>query len=87
MTRWTIVVDKKAQAELRKLDKPVRLKIVEFIDSLETGDPRGKGHGLTANWSGLWRYRFSDWRILARIEDRTVTITIVKVGHRSTVYD
>lgn len=87
MTSWTVIVDPRAEKEILKIDKPVRRRIVALIDSLESGDPRSKGKGLTANKSGTWRYRVGDYRILAEIEDQTVTITITKVGHRSKVYD
>lgn len=87
MKRWTVLIDPRAEKEISKLDKPIRVRIVELIDSLKTGDPRAKGKGLTANKSGTWRYRVGDYRILAEIQDQIVTITVTKVGHRSTVYD
>ena len=36
---------------------------------------------------GLWRYRMEDYRILARIEDQWVIVTVVAVGHRREVYE
>jgi mRNA interferase RelE/StbE len=35
---------------------------------------------------GLWRYRIRDFRIICRIEDSIVTVLVLSVGHRSTVY-
>ncbi len=87
MSPWTVVVPHAVEKTLAKIDKPVRLRIVELIDSLETGNPRSMGKGLTANQSGLWRYRVGDYRIIADIEDKILTITLVKVGHRSKVYE
>jgi mRNA interferase RelE/StbE len=34
-----------------------------------------------------WRYRIGDYRILAKIDDGLVTITVVEVGHRSDTYE
>lgn len=87
MTRWVIQIDSKAAAQLKKLDKPIRQRIIALIDSLTVGDPRAKGKGLTADKSGTWRYRVGDYRVLAEIEDHIVTITVTKVAHRSKVYD
>lgn len=87
MNRWTIQIDKKARAELLKIDKPLRLKLVELIDSLEYGNPRTKGKPLTGNKSGLWRYRVADYRVVCRIEDTALIIVLIKVAHRSKVYD
>ena len=86
MTAWRVIIDSKALAQLKKIDKPVRIRIVKLIDSLVT-DPRAKGKGLTADKVGTWSYRAADYRILAEIVDKTVTVTVTKIGHRSKVYD
>ena len=87
MTRWLVIIDKRAKDEIKRLDKPIRLRVLELIDSLQVGDPRSRGKGLTADKSGTWSYRLGSYRVLAEIEDQTITITITKAGHRSTVYD
>ncbi|MEI5993518.1 hypothetical protein A5880_001065 [Enterococcus sp. 4G2_DIV0659] len=40
------------------------------------------GNGLLGNKSGQWRYRIGDYRIIANIEDETITI-----GHKKDVYN
>ena len=35
---------------------------------------------------GHWRYRFGDYRIIARIDDGVFLIIILEVAHRSEVY-
>jgi mRNA-degrading endonuclease RelE of RelBE toxin-antitoxin system len=50
-----VVVPAAVAKTLEKLDKPVRLRVIELIDSLATGNPRDKGKGLTANQAGKWR--------------------------------
>lgn len=35
---------------------------------------------------GYTRYRVGDYRIIAKVEDATVTIFIVRIGHRREVY-
>ena len=87
VTRWIVVVPAAVAKTLEKLDKPVRLRVIELIDSLATGNPRDKGKGLTANQAGKWRYRVGDYRMIVDIADHIVTITLVKVAHRSKVYD
>jgi mRNA interferase RelE/StbE len=87
MTQWTVLIENKARRELKSIDKPIRLKIIALIDSLQTGNPRIRGKSLTADKAGLWRYRVMDYRVIALIEDHHITITVVRVGHRSKVYD
>ncbi|CAB0626042.1 hypothetical protein FRC0316_00092 [Corynebacterium diphtheriae] len=60
-------------------------KFLREVGALE--DPRLRGKALTANKSGLWRWRVGDYRIIADIVDARVVVVVVDVGHRSKVYD
>ena len=75
--------------QLRKLDPFVMRTIYAWIGKNLEGctNPRIHGRGLTANLGGQWRYRVNDYRLIADIQDDRVVILIVKVAHRSTVYD
>ena len=49
-------------------------------------DPRSLGEALTGSQlGGLWKYRVGDDRIIASIEDETVRIVVVRIGHRRAV--
>lgn len=37
---------------------------------------------MVGNRAGYWRYRFGDYRVIARIEDGRLVIVVVIVGHR-----
>jgi mRNA interferase RelE/StbE len=49
-------------------------------------DPRAFGKPLRKSKHGLWRYRVRDYRIICRLEDSIVTVLVLSIGHRSTVY-
>ncbi|HNO60509.1 MAG TPA: type II toxin-antitoxin system RelE/ParE family toxin, partial [Plasticicumulans sp.] len=50
-------------------------------------DPRSLGAALQgARFEGLWRYRVGDYRIIARLQDDTLHILVVHIGHRRDVY-
>ncbi len=49
-------------------------------------DPRKQGKGLTANRSGEWRYRIGDYRLIVDINDETVPILMLEIGHRKDIY-
>ncbi|MFA7567518.1 MAG: type II toxin-antitoxin system RelE/ParE family toxin [Alkalispirochaeta sp.] len=34
----------------------------------------------------LWRYRVGNYRIVCSIEDKTIEVVVVRVGHRNEVY-
>lgn len=57
----------------------------ERISKLE--DPRIIVEPLKGSrFSGLWRYRAGDYRILCEIQDERIRILVVLVGHRSDIY-
>lgn len=85
---WTVVVDKTAAKSGLKLDKRVRSRILSFLEDrlayLE--NPRDLGKALTGQWQGHWRYRVGDYRIICKIEDETITILVIQIGHRREIY-
>ena len=87
MSVWRLETTAEFDNPLKKLDKPVRQRIVKALDDLsELNDPRSRGRGLTGNLSGYWRYRVGDYRLLADIHDDRLVIIAIGVGHRSAVY-
>lgn len=88
MSVWHVEYSPDAQKAMKKLDSTASQRIYRWMDKNIEGcsDPRAKGKGLTSNLSGLWRYRVTDWRIMARLHDNTVTVEVVEVAHRSKVY-
>ena len=75
--------------KFKKLDKYTQRMLKAWIDKklVNCDNPRQHGKGLTANRSGLWRYRIGDYRLIAEIEDDRVVILILTFGHRRNVYD
>ncbi|MFT4186314.1 MAG: type II toxin-antitoxin system RelE/ParE family toxin [Micrococcaceae bacterium] len=60
---YKVKVDLAFNKDLKKLDKPVKLKILNYLEALEELDnPRSKGKALTGNKRGFWRYRVADYR-------------------------
>lgn len=83
-----IIYSEKALKQLKKLDKSVSKHIVGYMDEVAMlKDPRSRGKSLVGNLLGFWRYRVGDYRILCRIKDEELVISVVEVGHRKEVYD
>ena len=73
--------------QLKKLDAAISKRVLDYLEQVELLDnPRSRGKALTSNLAGLWRYRVSDYRILCRIRDDELIITVIEIGHRATVY-
>ena len=82
-----VVFSDKAEKQFLRLDKAVQTQIKKFVLKLqELEDTRELGKRLVGNFSGFWRYRVGDYRILCRIQDDALEILVVEVGHRKNVY-
>ena len=86
---WTIDYTDTALKQLRKLDKPIARRVVNFIDDrvATVDDPRSIGHALTGPTLGAyWRYRVGDYRIICDIQDDALRVLVIEVGNRRKVY-
>lgn len=88
MKHYQVAFEKNAQKTLKKMDKYQAKIIMAWIKKnlVQTDNPRRHGKGLTAHHSGKWRYRIGDYRLIAHIDDHTITILILEIGHRREVY-
>ncbi len=85
---WKIEFTPKALKQLKKLPPQLHRRIVDKLEdeAIGHGDPRLFGEAMIGNWTGFWRYRVGDYRVICRIEDAVVTVVVVEVGHRREVY-
>jgi mRNA interferase RelE/StbE len=86
---WTINFSEVALKQLKKLDKQVTKRIIDYLENrISTAeDPKLQGKALSYNKSGLWRYRVGDYRVICQINDETITILVLGIGHRKDIYD
>ena len=74
--------------QLTKLDNSAKRRILDYMDDVaRLKNPRERGKMLIGNMPGLWRYRVGDYRILCKIRDEELVVTVVGVGHRREVYE
>lgn len=87
--KYHVEFDKRAHKEFLKLDKPIRNQILLWLTKNIEGceDPRWTGKGLTADKSGLWRYRIGKYRLICDIHDDYALVLVVKAGKRETIYE
>lgn len=86
---WRIEVSDTAAKQLAKLDKPVAKRIRSFLHErlVPLDNPRSIGDSLKGSELGeFWRYRVGDWRLICKIEDRRIVITVLRLGNRRDVY-
>lgn len=77
----------RALKNIQKLDKPIQKRIFDYMDEISAlEDPRTRGKLLVGNLEGMWRFRVGDYRIICKIHDDKLVITVITVGHRREVY-
>lgn len=86
---WNYKITERAIKQLRKLGPQASRKVIAFLDErIQTSeDPRQFGKALRGDLGEFWRYRIEDYRILCKIDDGELVVLVVKVGHRSDIYD
>jgi len=85
---WTIDYTETAKGQLRKLDRQVAQRIVDYMDKriAPLEDARSTGKALTGPLGGFWRYRVGDYRVICEIQDGALCILVVETGNRYEVY-
>jgi mRNA interferase RelE/StbE len=77
-----------AKKELSSLDFGIQKQLKEKIILLATDPSQLKNNikALKGEYTGKFRLRVRDYRIIFRIEEEKVLIMIVRIGHRKEVY-
>ena len=86
---WNIEYDSRVLKEMKRLDRKARQQILDYFDEriALSKNSRNYGKGLKSAFAGLWRYRIGNYRAICNIEDETLTVLVVRVGHCNKVYE
>lgn len=85
---FDVQLSTKAGDFYRKADRPLARKLARCFEQLER-NPRHHPNvkPLAGNLAGSYRYRVGDYRVLYRIDDQQQSVQVVKIAHRSEVYE
>ena len=83
---YTIKYSKKVGKEISSLPKNSYKKIITTILRLQE-NPFPVNCKKLKSQMDYYRVRVGDYRIVYTIDNEILTITIIKIGHRSDVYD
>ena len=84
--RWT----KPAAKDILGIPKKQRLMILAWVEENLNGcdNPRSVHGGKQLRGTDCgWRWRVGSYRILGRLNDGSIEIEVVRVGHRQGVYN
>ena len=89
----TIDYSETAKRQLKKLDKPVARRVLDFFEDriAKQDDPRTLGKSLAGSLGALWRYRIGDFRAICEIQfaqeqGDASRVLVLQIGHRREVY-
>lgn len=78
-TRWQVVIHRKAEKFLKRLDGDTLERIRRSIRGLAV-DPRPAGVKKLTGYDNLYRVRVGDWRILYAIEDDRLIVLVLEIS-------
>ena len=74
------------ERDLRQLDKPIRLRVLNKLrwlaENLESLSPEP----LTGQWQGMYKLRAGDYQMIYTLDPSRETLIVHAIGHRSKVY-
>ena len=82
---YIIQYKRTATEELLALPFVQARKILSSINNLAE-EPRPHGSKRLKGSIGAYRIRIGNYRVIYNIEDKIVTVTIIKVGHLKQIY-
>ena len=84
---WKVTYKKSVQKDLKKISKDIQYIIKRAIEEKLMVDPLKYGLPLRRSLKGYMKLRVGDFRIIYSISKNTVTVHVVKIGHRRDVYE
>lgn len=85
MATYTVLIAKRAQRVLDRLEAGTRGRIESAIEALGA-NPRPAGVVKLSGPEDLYRIRVGVYRVVYQIEDKLITVTVTRVGHRRDIY-
>lgn len=82
---YSILLAPPAERQLKALTEPVQKRIVKRLRTLKES-PRPQGVKNLAGEEDLYRIREGDYRIIYTIQDKQLTVLVVKIGDRKEIY-
>jgi len=83
---YSISFEPESITDLDNLAQVVQLRILNKIEWLSINFEQITPLPLTGEWSGFYKLRVGDYRVIYEFDIESQLIIITKVGHRSEIY-
>ena len=84
--KYRIVLSGKAEKDIRRLDKPVRDRVVKAIKDLSLVRYPQQFKPLIGSKIAQCRLRMGDYRVLYDVYDKDREVLVIRAGHRRDIY-
>ena len=84
--RWRVVLRPSARKDLRRLDPPVRKRVITALEQLARSGPKAGELVRLKGRSGS-RLRVGDWRVVIELDRGSQTIEVKRVLPRGRAYE
>jgi len=84
-SRWTVCFERAADRDLRRLDPPVRGRVLAAIEQLATDPSTADLRRLTGRQES--RLRVGDWRVIVQLNRSARQVVICRVLPRGRAYN
>lgn len=84
MTVFKVLITKTPQKQLDKLPRQIADSLIEVILKLAQ-NPRPDGY-IKLKGRDAYRVRKNNYRIVYEINDNVLTVTVIVIGHRKSIY-
>ena len=85
MGRFRIRISRMAERQLKKLPSEARDRVVRAVRAL-ADDPVPRGSRRLTGYDDVFRVRIGPYRVLYSAAASTLTILVLKIGHRGDIY-
>ena len=83
---WKITYKASVKKDLKSISPDNQYLIKKAIEEKLKSDPLKFGLPLRRSLKGYMKLRVGDYRIIYSIHKKTVTVFVIKIGHRKEVY-
>jgi mRNA interferase RelE/StbE len=83
---YQVSVKPAAQRQFKKLTVEIQENLIAVIESLSE-EPRPLGCKKLKGRKNQYRVRSGDYRIIYSVEDASLVVEVLKLGHRRDVYE
>lgn len=74
------------EGDLRRLDRPIRQRILDKTQWLAEHADELPHEPLSGQWSGMYKLRVGDYRVVYDLNHEKKVLTVHAVGHRRDIY-